>query len=96
MVLKTTSHPHSSGSGVFPGLVFVQGSEQRNIVLMIPGRDRSRAVVMADHYDTAYMEDVFGRSGRGPRLAAAGADDIEAQVRAWLRTFADHASAGDD
>src|SRR3982074_2369190 len=33
MVLKTTSHPHSSGSGVFPGLVFVQGNEQKNIVL---------------------------------------------------------------
>src|SRR5467141_5252946 len=33
MVLKTTSHPHSSVSGVFPGLVFVQGTEQRNVVL---------------------------------------------------------------
>jgi len=32
---------------------------------------------MADHYDTAYMEDVFepSRGGDGLRAAAAGADD---------------------
>ena len=32
---------------------------------------------MADHYDTAYMEDVYedDRGGDGPRAAAAGADD---------------------
>ncbi|HEX3654791.1 MAG TPA: M28 family peptidase [Pirellulales bacterium] len=50
---------------------------ERDLVVMIPGRDRSRAIVMADHYDTAYMEDEFGYShgGGGPRLAAAGADD---------------------
>ncbi len=52
-------------------------TEERDLVVVIPGRDRSRAVVMADHYDTAYMEDVFGYPQRktGPRLAAAGADD---------------------
>jgi hypothetical protein len=50
---------------------------ERDLVVMIPGRDRSRAVIMADHYDTAYMEDEFGygHGGGGPRLAAAGADD---------------------
>jgi hypothetical protein len=34
-------------------------------------------VVLADHYDTAYMADRYGegRGSRGPRLAAAGADD---------------------
>ena len=32
--------------------------------MVIPGRDRRRAVVMADHYDTAYMEDVFGYTTR--------------------------------
>ncbi len=45
--------------------------------MMIPGRDRRRAIIMADHYDTAYMEDHYGygKGGGGPRLAAAGADD---------------------
>jgi len=51
--------------------------EERNLLIVIPGRDRSRAVIMADHYDTAYMEDRYGyqHGGHGPRLAAAGADD---------------------
>jgi peptidase M28-like protein len=53
---------------------WINGRE-RNIIAKIPGRDRSRAVIMADHYDTAYMEDVFGHTGKGPRIAAAGADD---------------------
>jgi serine phosphatase RsbU (regulator of sigma subunit) len=52
MVLKTTSHPHSSGSGVFPGLVFVQGSEQRNVVLnrtpFTVGRKVDKDLVIAD------------------------------------------------
>jgi hypothetical protein len=53
------------------------GRSERNIVVVIPGRDRSRAVVMADHYDTAYMEDIYekDRGGSGARLAASGADD---------------------
>jgi hypothetical protein len=51
--------------------------EERDLLVRIPGRDRSRAVIMADHYDTAYMEDEYGygHGGGGPRLAAAGADD---------------------
>jgi Peptidase family M28 len=50
---------------------------ERDLLVVIPGRDRSRAIIMGDHYDTAYMEDVFGyaHGGKGPRLAAAGADD---------------------
>jgi len=46
-------------------------------MVVIPGKDRKRAVIMADHYDTAYMEDCFdGRVGQaGARLAACGADD---------------------
>jgi hypothetical protein len=54
------------------------GSEyERNIMLVIPGKDRSQAVVMGDHYDTAYMEDVYekARGGTGARIAAEGADD---------------------
>jgi hypothetical protein len=54
-----------------------QKLNERDIVVVIPGRDRRRVVIMADHYDTAYMEDVYGYpEGRhGPRLSAAGADD---------------------
>lgn len=52
-------------------------TEERDLVVVIPGRDRRRAVIMADHYDTAYMEDLFekDKGGSGARLAAAGADD---------------------
>lgn len=52
-------------------------AEERNLMVVIPGRDRSRAVVLADHYDTAYMEDCYEKDlgGTGARLAAAGADD---------------------
>jgi hypothetical protein len=50
---------------------------ERNILMIIPGKNRKQAVVLGDHYDTAYMEDVFekGRGGSGARLAARGADD---------------------
>ena len=51
MTLNTISH-HGSGSGVFPALVFVQGSEQKNIVLNhIPfnvGRKVDKDLVIAD------------------------------------------------
>ncbi len=52
-------------------------AHERDILVVIPGKDRSRAIVLADHYDTAYMEDVFdtNRGGSGARLAAHGADD---------------------
>jgi hypothetical protein len=50
---------------------------ERNILIMIPGRNRSEAVIMSDHYDTAYMEDIYDDHGdnAGVRLSAAGADD---------------------
>lgn len=50
---------------------------ERNLLVVIPGKNRSEAVVMADHYDTAYMEDLFDKThgGSGARLAAPGADD---------------------
>ena len=51
MTLNSISH-HGSGSGVFPALVFVQGSEQKNIVLNhIPfnvGRKVDKDLVIAD------------------------------------------------
>jgi hypothetical protein len=56
----------------------LDGSEyERNILVIIPGKNRKEAVIMGDHYDTAYMEDVYDKAegGSGARLAAAGADD---------------------
>jgi hypothetical protein len=59
---------------------------ERNIILMIPGRDRRQAVVMGDHYDTAYMEDVFygEKGGDFLRAPAAGADDNHSATTALL------------
>jgi hypothetical protein len=53
------------------------GEYERNVMVVIPGKDRSQAVVMGDHYDTAYMEDVYetARGGTGARISAQGADD---------------------
>jgi hypothetical protein len=50
---------------------------ERNILMVIPGKNRKQAVVLGDHYDTAYMEDIYekGRGGSGARMAANGADD---------------------
>jgi len=61
-------------------------TEERDLVVIIPGRDRSRTVVMADHYDTAYMEDRYekARGGIGARLAAAGADDNHSATAALM------------
>ncbi len=61
--------------------------KERNLLVVIPGRNRGEAVVMADHYDTAYMEDVFDRSrgGDGTRRAANGADDNFSATAALLQ-----------
>lgn len=50
---------------------------ERDLIVVIPGRDRRHAVIMADHYDTAFMADLYAPQygGDGARLAAAGADD---------------------
>ncbi len=60
---------------------------ERNILTVIPGKNRKEAVVMADHYDTAYMEDLYdtNRGGSGARLAAAGADDNHSATVALLQ-----------
>jgi hypothetical protein len=59
---------------------------ERDIMVVIPGRDRRRAVIMADHYDTAYMEDHYEGKlrGKGARLAAAGADDNHSATAALM------------
>src|SRR3984893_7641822 len=50
--MSLTATTHSSGSGVFPALVFVQGSEQKNIVLnrspFTVGRKVDKDLVIAD------------------------------------------------
>jgi len=74
-------------------------SYERDLVCVIPGRDRSRAVIMADHYDTAYMEDTFGytHGGKGPRISAAGADDNHSATAALMlgaEVFLDLSRAG--
>ncbi len=59
---------------------------ERNLLVIIPGKNRNEAIVMADHYDTAYMADVFytEEGGSGARLAAAGADDNHSASAALL------------
>jgi hypothetical protein len=63
-----------------------QGDHERNIVLVIPGTNRGEAVIMGDHYDTAYMEDVFYPETGGDFLRAAsrGADDNHSATTALL------------
>jgi hypothetical protein len=58
--------------------------DERNVIAVIPGKSRKRAVIMADHYDTAYMENVFGHSGKGARIAAPGADDNHSGTAALM------------
>jgi hypothetical protein len=64
-----------------------QRDAERNLLVVIPGRRRDEAVVLADHYDTAYMEDVFDTSagGSGARLAAHGADDNHSATATLLQ-----------
>ncbi|HKB39646.1 MAG TPA: hypothetical protein VKD72_24625, partial [Gemmataceae bacterium] len=60
--------------------------EERDLVVVIPGCDRKRAVIMADHYDTAYMADRYEKDqgGVGARLAACGADDNHSATAALM------------
>src|SRR5207248_751695 len=49
-------------------------------------KDRTQAVIMADHYDTAYMSDRYepAEGGSGARLAACGADDNHSATAAMM------------
>jgi hypothetical protein len=72
---------------------------ERDLLVVIPGRDRGRAVIMADHYDTAYMADHYEKQygGNGARLAAAGADDNHSATAALMLgapVFMDLSAAG--
>jgi hypothetical protein len=59
---------------------------ERDLLVVIPGKDRSRAVIMADHYDTAYMEDLYYKESGGKlaRVAALGADDNHSATAALM------------
>jgi hypothetical protein len=61
-------------------------THERDLIVIIPGRDRSRAVIMGDHYDTAYMADHYEKQfgGNGARIAAAGADDNHSATAALM------------
>ena len=60
--------------------------KERDLIVVIPGRDRSRAVIMADHYDTAFMADRYDKKygGNGARLASSGADDNHSATTALM------------
>ena len=65
-----------------------EGKEyERNILVVIPGKNRGEAVVMGDHYDTAYMEDYYydWRGGDGSRIGAHGADDNDSATATLLQ-----------
>ncbi len=77
-----------------------EGEErERDVVFVIPGKDRNRAVIMADHYDTAYMEDLYYRESGGnlARVAASGSDDNHSATAALMLgapVFLDLSSSG--
>ncbi len=60
-----------------------EAEAERNLFVVIPGRNRREAVIMADHYDTAYMQDRYDNDG-GARLAASGADDNHSATAAMM------------
>ena len=62
-------------------------AHERNLMMVIPGRNRQRAVIMADHYDTAYRADIYykDRGGSGARIASAGADDNHSATATLMR-----------
>ena len=65
-----------------------EGTEyERNILVVIPGKNRGEALVMGDHYDTAYMEDYYydWRGGDGSRIGAHGADDNDSATATLLQ-----------
>ncbi len=61
-----------------------RGIPQANLIAVIPGTGEDRKpVVMADHIDTAFCEDVFDKNGQ--RVSAPGADDNLSATAVLLR-----------
>ena len=69
---------------------WLKNQKRRNVRARPGGRHPRprppRAVIMADHYDTAYMEDdtTTATAATAPRLAAAGADDNHSATAALM------------
>jgi len=60
-----------------------RGAKQTNLIAVIPGADHSRPILMADHIDTAFCQDVFDKGGK--RVSAPGADDNMSAAATLLR-----------
>lgn len=54
----------------------------RNLIVPIEGKRSDRVLILADHVDTAYMEDHWNQTGS--RLAAPGADDNASATSALM------------
>jgi len=62
-----------------------RGIKQSNLIAVIPGSDPSlKPVLMADHIDTAFCEDIFEESGGPKRVSSPGAGDDCAATAALL------------
>lgn len=62
-----------------------RGRPQTNLVAILPGTRHDRPVLMGDHFDTAFCEDIFEDSKRTLRVSAPGADDNMSASAALLR-----------
>jgi hypothetical protein len=63
--------------------------DHSNVIAVIPGTNKgadNKPVILADHFDTAYAEDVFEKTGK--RVAAPGADDNYTATAALLAAAA--------
>jgi Zn-dependent M28 family amino/carboxypeptidase len=63
-----------------------RGQVHSNLIAIIPGRlpkEKNKPVLMADHIDTAFCEDIFEKTGE--RVAAKGANDNMTAAAALLR-----------
>lgn len=77
---------HALGLKTFRQEFLWRGIPQINLVAVIAGSDpekNSRPVLMADHIDTAYCEDIYAANGQ--RISAPGADDNVSATAALLR-----------
>lgn len=66
-----------------------RGIPQSNVIAIIPGRRRgadNKPVLLADHFDTAYCEDIYEKEQR--RVSAPGADDNATGTAALLAAAA--------
>jgi len=63
-----------------------EAEAERNLLVVIPGRNHHETIIMADHYDTAYMEDKYKQDSRGggARISACGADDNHSATAAMM------------